>query len=74
MNFVDAREELHSGRKIRHESMPEGEWIMKYCRGFGTDMLIIVDTDENLSGAPLDFGKLFWATLTEDEDGWEVCV
>lgn len=72
MNFLEAREALHTSKKIRHESMPEGNFIMVYRRGFGSDMLIIVDANGNLSGDRLDFIELFWATLSEEDDGWEV--
>lgn len=72
MDFLEAREALHDGKRIRHESMPDGNWIMVYRRGFGDDMLIIVDANENLSGDPVDFIELFWSTLHRNEDGWEV--
>lgn len=72
MEFLEAREALHNGKKIRHESMPEGNWIMVYRRGFGDDMLIMVDTNENLSSDLVDFAELFWATLHHGDEGWEV--
>lgn len=72
MNFLEAREALHTGKKICHEYMPEGNFIMVYRRGFGSDMLIVVDANENLSGDRLDFVELFWATLSDEDDGWAV--
>lgn len=72
MTFLEAREALHNGKKIRHESMPEGNWIMVYRRGFGSDLLILVDAMGNLSGDRVDFIELFWSTLHEDDEGWDI--
>ncbi|CAK7025902.1 MAG: hypothetical protein DELT_02581 [Desulfovibrio sp.] len=72
MTFLEAREALHQGAKIRHESMPEGEYIMMYRRGFGDDTPIFVDENENLSDKYVDFIYLFHSTLWEGDDGWTV--
>lgn len=72
MEFPEVREALHKGYKIRHGSMPEGQAIMLYRRGWGTDLPILVDERENLSGAHMDFASLFWAAIAEYDDEWEV--
>lgn len=73
MDFIEAREALHQGKRIRHESMPEGEWIEKNYRGYGgMYLLLFVDGDGCLSDKPIDFVMLFDSALRDDDDGWEV--
>lgn len=71
MNFSEAREALHSGQKIRHESMPEGNALVVYRRGFGYDMVIIVDSNGNLSGDHVEFSDLFFSALHNDDE-WQI--
>lgn len=75
MDFIEAREALHQGKRIRHESMPEGAWIEKKYRGYGgMYLLAFVDDDGCLSARPIDFAMLFDSALCDDDDDWEVEV
>lgn len=74
MTFSEAQQALHNGKKIRHESMPEGNSFMLYRRGFGDDMLIVVDAHENLSGDDVDFCELFSSAIHDDDDAWVVAL
>ncbi|MDR2488459.1 MAG: hypothetical protein LBD42_03060 [Desulfovibrio sp.] len=72
MDFIEAREALHRGNRIRHETMPKCEWIEKN-RGFNTYLILFgVDDDGYLPDRPLDFCELLNAALRDDDDGWEV--
>ena len=70
MTFTEAREAFLAGRRIRHEEMPDGNWIMLYRRGFGTDLPIIFDENGCLSGKEIDFIAMFWSALGDDDDEW----
>lgn len=72
MDFIEAKAALHQGKRIRHESMPEGEWIEVNYRGFTTYLVLFVDDDGQLSDRAVDFGELLNAALRDDDDGWEV--
>lgn len=74
MDFIEAKEALHQDKRIRHESMPEGEWIEVNYRGLSTYLILFVDDDGCLSDRPIDFAELLNAALRDDDDGWEVEV
>ena len=70
-DFSEAREALYRGDKIRHDFMPDSEWIVRHYRGFGDPMLMILDQNGNISNTEIDFNSLFWATLKPGEE-WEI--
>ncbi len=74
VSFPEARKALlEHDKPIRHESMPEGEWIMKNYRPYGGSyILIMVGAHGNFSDADVDWTLLFWSALHDDCEDWQV--